>query len=552
MPKNFHRAQRKELGEMRLYEALASMLKEVGADAVFGVMGDANMKMISAFSASGGRYVKAVHETGAITMADAYYRMSGSLGIATVTHGPGLTNSLTGLTEAARSRSAVLVISGDIPAEPGHDQLIDIRQIALTAGALFDQIFTPRTAARDFSRAVRRAIAGRLPLVLDVPAEMLEGECEVTQMIEALGTTATEVPDEGELDDALGVLLSARRPVLIAGRGAIASEATQSMVELAERTGAFLGTSVLGKGAFEGQTRNIGIVGSLATEVAQTILAESDCIVSFGASLNYFTSMNGDLLRGKRVIHVDLEPGAMGNYSRVDEAIIGDALAVAESMNRLLDEAGVTTKDSSWVESYLDELLSHAEDLPAPHNSAGTVDIRHAAASLAKILPDEIGLVSDVGRFNAGTWPFIDATNPRDFLGMSSFGSIGLGLAGAIGAAVARPGLPIVLLVGDGGLMMHLGELITAVRERLPIIIVVWNDDAYGFEYFRLERYGFDPHYSKNYFPDFAPIAEAFSYQTKTVRSLTELERTAELWRDGLNGPILIDIKLDADHNIAH
>ena len=170
--------------------------------------------------------------------------------------------------------------------------------------------------------------------------------------------------------------------------------------------------------------------------------------------------------------------------------------------------------------------------------------------ALNDVLPDRFAMISDVGRYNAGTWPFIHVADARDFFGMNTFGSIGLGLAGAIGTSVARPGLPVVLLVGDGGLMMNVGELTTAVRDGLPLIIVVFNDDAYGYEHFRLHRWGFDPDYSKNDFADFAAVAAGFGIEARTVRSREDIAACSKLWQDGLSGPVVVDVKIDPYHNL--
>ncbi|MGV9868787.1 thiamine pyrophosphate-binding protein [Rhodococcus koreensis] len=538
---------------MKLYSVIGSLVASLDTDAMFGVMGDANLELVASFRDQGHRYVRAVHETGAVVMADAYFRASGRVGIATVTHGPGLTNAITGLTEAVRARSEVLLISGTTPPDPmdpGYEQRIDLRQVAATAGAIYEQVYTPASVGRDLTRALQRMRSERRPVLLDVPARMVHDDCPEPQTLEPIAWAGPRRPSESELDATLGLITSVNRPIIIAGRGAVVSDAAPSLVALAENIGALLGASVLAKDLFAREKRNIGIMGNLSHEAAQNALAEADCIICFGASLNSMTVADGDLIRGKKIVHVDLDPAAINHFSRADQCIVGDAKAVADTMNDVLRETGWTARHTDWVDRHISALASHSTALTDEHVADGFVDVRAAAAALNDALPTSFGVVSDVGRYNAGTWPYIHAGDPRDFLGISAFASIGLGVAGAIGAAVARPGLPIVLLVGDGGLMMSVSEISTAVRERLPIIVAVFNDDVYGFEYFRLERFGFDPDYSKNDFADFTGIAQGFGVPGRTVRSVDDIVACTDLWRAGLTGPVLLDVKIDPAHNL--
>ena len=538
-----------KMAVMELHKAIGTMLAGLGTT-MFGVMGDANLHIVSTYRSRGGRYVRAVHESGAVTMADAHHRAGGQLTLATVTHGPGLTNALTGLTEAVRARSQVLLVSGTTPLDPHHDQRIDVAQVARTAGAAYERIYTPDSAGRDVSRALQRARGDRIPVLLDVPAHLLHERCTRVQVLEPTAAAEPRPPRESELDGALGLLTAANRPIIVAGRGAVVSGAAPALVTLAENTGALLAASVLAKDIFAGEKRSIGIMGNLAHDEAQQALSEADCIVSFGAALNSMTTVDGDLVGGKKIVHVDIDPAAINLYTRVDEAVVGDAGAVAKAMNAMLAESGWAPEPSGWVERTASAVASRAELLTDEHVVETFIDVRAAAMALNDVLPKNFALISDVGRYNAGTWPYIHVADPRDFLGISAFGSIGLGLAGAVGAGVARPGLPVVLLVGDGGLMMSVGELTTAVREALPLIIVVLNDDAYGYEHFRLVRYGFDAAYSKNDFADFTGIAGGFGIESRTIRTVADLEGCSELWREGLTGPVLLDVKIDPFHNL--
>ncbi|ODA74781.1 thiamine pyrophosphate-binding protein [Streptomyces sp. AVP053U2] len=537
---------------MKVFHALADALAAHGVDTVFGLMGNANLLYLPAFADAGGRFVAVAHEAGAVAMADGRARMSGGIGVASVTHGPAFTNALTPLVEAARSHSQVLLITGDPPPVPTHFHHFDIATVAVAAGAGYERVHRPTSLVADLNRAVQRIVAERRPVVLNVPIDLMQveaGEQAPVALPVAPGPLAA--PEAEALDGALGLIGSAKRPLVLAGHGAAAAGAREALVELADRTGAALATTVLGKEMFAGHPRDIGIFGSLAHSVASTVIAESDCVVAFGASLNMWTALNGELFRGKRVVHVDTDPARFGSYTPVDEPVAGDARRTAEAMNALLDQAGVTAANSAWAEHVAGQLAGFSpQDDVDDRSGADTVDIRTAMIRLDRILPAERNVVSDIGRFDVGVWPYLRVADPLHFTVMGGFGSIGLGVAGAIGAATADTGRPVVAAVGDGGFMMHLSEFTTAVRHRLPLVVVVLNDGAYGAEHYKLRNHGYDPAYSAFAWPDLAGLATTMGARALTVRKAEELDAVGDLLPT-LGGPLLVDVRLDPDVNLV-
>ncbi|MEW1819303.1 thiamine pyrophosphate-binding protein [Arthrobacter sp. NPDC080031] len=537
---------------MKLYEAMASMIAKLDSEVLFGLMGDANLHMICDYRKAGGRYIRTVHEAGAVSMADAYHRSSGRTGLATITHGPGLTNAMTALTEAARARSEVLVISGSTPAEPTNPQRIDLAQIAATAGALYERAYKPETIGRDLTRALQRMKTSRLPVLFDVPSDFQSWELETPQIAHMPHAQRPRSPFAAEVEPALELILASERPIIIAGRGAVVAEAEEELAQLAEQTGALLGTTIAGKELFRSNARSIGIVGGLSDERAAAILSDSDCLIAFGAALNNWTSFDGTITQGKRVVQIDQDGAAINAYTPVDCGVIGDVRAVAATMNEILS-GNMEPERSAWLARMTPATSRAAASSFTPAvTSPGTVDIREAATALNKVLPADIAFVSDVGRFNVGTWPYLHAASPEALLTMNYFASLGLGISGAAGISAARPGKPTLLAVGDGGLMMGVGELATLVRESFPVIVTAWNDDSYGFEHFRLERYGFDADYSSNDFSDLAALAAGMGMRARTIRSIEDIEQAAELWTNGLTGPVFLDIKIDPHHNLIH
>jgi len=534
---------------MQVHEAIAAALLEHEVDTVFGLMGDANMLYLTSYQKQGGRFVGAAHEGNSVGMADAYSRISGKIGVASVTHGPALTNTLTSLVEAVRSRSSVLLITGDTPPEPTYFQQVDISAVAAAAGAGYEKVYRPKTLVRDINRALQRAASEQRAIVLDIPIAMMRAEATDQADTGRAVAPPRGTPDQDALERAVGLALSANRPVVLAGRGAVDSGAREELIGLAERLGAPLATTLLGKDYFAGQPQNLGIYGNLSHPVASGAIGEADCVLAFGASLNAYTSHGGSLFTGKRVVQVDADAGRFGWYTPVQEPIAADARLTAEAMNSLIDEAG-HKPNTGWVRGLEKALADYSPRATFKDRSGvDTIDIRSAMIRLDELLPQQHNLVTDIGRFVIGAWPYLHVDDPANFTTMGAFGSIGLGMGGSIGTALARPDRLTVAVFGDGGFMMNVSDLTTAVREKLNMLYVVLNDGAYGAEHYKLRDYGVDPDYSLTSFPDLARMAEAMGLRSATVRKVEELDVVPELLAGG-DGPCLIDVRIDPAINI--
>ncbi|MBB5157343.1 thiamine pyrophosphate-binding protein [Saccharopolyspora phatthalungensis] len=536
---------------MKVYEQLASLLQAHGVDTVFGLMGDANMYLTSAFELDGGRFVRAVHEAGALSMADVYARMTGRPGVATVTHGPGFTNTLTALVEAARFPAPILLITGDPPAEATHLQRLDIGAVCASLGVAHERIHRPDTVVRDFARALRRLRGSGAPVVLNVPLPISVAEsASEGQVAEPVWPTQIAPVTGGALDQALGLVAASSRPIVLAGRGVVAAAAEAELVALADLLGAPLFTTGLARGLFRDHPRHLGIMGSLSHEGASQILNDSDCVLAFGAALNKYTTLGGELFQDKRLLQVDVDPSKLGWLVQPDESIVGDARAVAATMTAELRAGGFSGSDS-WRARSVEAAAMIRTWTPADQRSGPrTVDIRVVSQRLNQALPVDCTIVSDVGRFVAGVWPYLDRCRPGRFTAMTGFGSIGLGVAAGIGAAVAGVSELTVALVGDGGFMMHASELATAARERLPLLVLVFNDGAYGAEYHKLTALGFDPRHAYNDWPDLSAVASAAGAEAHLVTQLEDVDVLAKRVAS-LEAPLVVDIRLDPTHHLS-
>jgi len=535
---------------MRFHEAFAYSLVAQGGTSLFGVLGDGNLFLADSFQRlAGGQFYSMANESAAVLAANGYAATSGKLGLATVTHGPGLTNTVTALVESVRDRQPLVLIAGDTAILDRQSiQNIPQRDVVSWTGAGFEQVRAPQTAHEDLARAIRTALVDRKPVILNVPAEFQHCDVDPLPPVPRRSASRQAVePDADALDAAVGIIASARRPIVLAGRGVDHPAGRAALLRLADRIGAPVATSLRGKDLFRGTAHDLGIFGGLAHEVASDVIARADTIVAFGAGLNRWTAADGSLLKGKALVHVDTELAALNQWYPTDAALVGDATAVADRMVALLDDAEIVS--SGFADLEMTERLAKRSDAATYRDlsTADTVDIRTALLRVDEAIPHDRTLVTDAGRFVIGAFSMVHVPDPTAFVYTMNFGSIGLGLGNAIGAYFGAPDRPVLLLCGDGGLMLGgLAEFNTAARHGVDLIAVVFNDRAYGAEHIQFLAQGMDPGNSMFDWPDFAAVAESLGGRGFTVRNLDELDKVlvAIAHRDR---PVLIDIKMDPE-----
>lgn len=505
-------------------------------DHVFGVMGNGNARFLDALDRTSATYTAVRHEAGGVVAADAHYRASGRLAAATATYGAGFTNTLTSLAEAAQARIPLVLVVGDEPTSGRRPW--DVDQIALASGVGARTYTVGRTdAAATVTLAIEHALAFRTPAVLAIPYDVAALDVGVPAALAELPELRLPQPlalrgefQSGALATAARALSTAKRPVLIAGRGAWISNAGTTLGALADATGAVTATTALGRGVFPDGRFDLGVTGGFGADTAMQLIGEADMVVVFGASLNQFTMRFGDLFSpGTRVVQVDTAPAA--THPHVGEYLRGDAAVVARALVEELD--GLDAEPSGWRETLDFEALRErdrgADDGLAPD---GRLDPRSVARRIAELLPDDRVVVSDGGHFIGWAnmyWPV--AAPDRMMMIGTAFQSIGQGWPSVPGAAMARPESTIVLTTGDGGGLMALADLESAVRAAGGRgMAVVWNDAAYGAEVnlYGLQGLARDPMLIPEV--DFAGLATAVGARGVEVRRLADLDVLDE-WR---------------------
>ncbi len=535
---------------MKLHEALARALAGQADTPLFGVVGDANAYLVDAFvRQQGGRYIAAANENGAVLMAIAAAMASGGTGFATVTHGPALTNCVTALAEGVRSCTPIVLLCGDTPvADRENLQNIEQRDVVLAAGAGFEQMRSAASAQADLARAVRRARAERRPIAFNMPADILWSEVEAETIAWSLPAAGRVTPEGEALDNAIGMIAAARRPVVLAGRGAIDAASRAALLRLARRLQAPLATTMRARNLFRGEDHVLGVFGTVSTPQAADAILRADCVIAFGAGLNFHTTAQGAFLRGKRVIQIVDRPEDAGRGAVADVALTGHPADIADSFLHWIEAAEIPAS------GFTGELPAQGLDIPpagaATRHRPGTVDFLPALTRLEALLPADRVLVTDAGRWMVRSYATLTAPQPRDHVTSASFGSIGLGMASAIGAAAVNPGRTTVMFCGDGGFMLgNITEFNTAVRAGMDIVTVVFDDGSYGAEHIQLRDKQIDTGISLFDWPDLVAVATALGGAGVTISAESDLDALpAALAARDRQRPFMIRVMLDPDH----
>ncbi len=529
-------------------EAVGRTIAELGASHVFGVVGSSNFHVTNALIDAGVPFTAARHEMGAACMADAYSRATGDVSIISVHEGCGLTNAMTGITEAAKCHTPVLVLTGDTASGDVTDNFYIDQDAAVAAiGAVPMRVHSASSAVADAAKAYHTARLDRATVVLSLPVDIQDEHTDFdAASVPPVPVKLPPGPSPQALEQLVEVLGTAERPVIVGGRGAWGAAA--ELRRLAEVSGALLATSAAGRGLFVGDEWALDIMGGFATEGAAELIAGADVLVAFGAGLNKWTTREGSLVQDTRVVQVDDREKAIGFHRPVDIGILGDAAVVAAAAADLIAErypgrVGYRTPEiGERVKA-----VRYWKDQPfTPLREPGRVDAQELINALDAMLPMERVVVTDGGNVNCYAGAHLRVPDERGYCIPLSFQSIGLGLSSAIGAGIAQPERMPVVGTGDGAFMMTLVELDTAVRLRMGMVVIVFNDDAYG-----AEVNIFDHQTDKLdtvRFPDtdIAAIARGYGCEAVTIRSIDDLGAVRP-WLDGpRDRPFVIDAKIPA------
>lgn len=547
----------KKLDTMTGAKALMTAMEKEGVRQVFGLPGGANLPMYDEFARCDIRHILVRHEQSAAHMADGFGRVSRKAGVCFATSGPGATNILTGLATAQADSAPMVAVTGQVPVNMiGRDAFQESDIIGMANPAI-KYAYQPRTAAQ-VPDAVKKgfyiAETGRPgPVLIDVPKDVQinESEMEFPDEFRIPGYHPWTDPDVVAVKKAIEMLLHAEKPVILAGGGTIISSAFAELQAVAETLMLPVVTTFKGKGAFpETHPLSLGPIGMHGHAEANRVMAEADCVLAIGTrfsdrSVGTFEAFEKRL----KIIHIDVDPAEIGKNQTTQVAVVGDVRASLRIMIKLLLQQSIKkTEETPWLKHVRETKAYWKENLKLHPGEMGAAKVLR---KLRELLPKESVITTEVGQHQMWASLFYDVIQPGTFFSSTGLGTMGWGFPAAIGAKVARPGVPVVDIAGDGSFSMTENSLATAVLEDIPVIVFLLNNFTLGMvaqwqrTFYDRRMIGVD----QGKCPDYVKLAQSYGAQGIRAQSMDELDGAI---RNALSSDVatVIDIPIDPEEDV--
>ncbi|MHC1635251.1 MAG: biosynthetic-type acetolactate synthase large subunit [Candidatus Methanospirareceae archaeon] len=516
-------------------EIVVEELKSEGVKVAFGIPGGALLDLYDVlYNEDTIRHILMRHEQCAAHAADGYARVSGKTGVCIATSGPGATNLVTGLTNANMDSSPVVALTGQVPtAAIGSNAFQEASTFTITMPITKHNFLVKRT--EDLPKVIHNAFyianTGRKGVVLvDLPKDVLAGVAEVDLHPKEtfMGYKPNIKPNQAQIKKAVEALINADRPLILAGGGVIAANATEELRHLAEFLGAGVVTTLMGKGAIpEGHPLCLGMAGMHGHIYANMAIKECDVLLAVGTrfsdrttgwQLDYFAP-------DATLIHVDIDAAEINKNVEVDIPIVGDAkLALVDIIRRLEKKKVEGDKRSVWVQR-IREMHSACEECIKDVKKGASMS-EMFIKELNRILDEDVIVTTEVGQCQMFAAHYYMTKKPRTFISSGGLGTMGFGFPAAIGAKVAAPDKKVVDIAGDGSFLMSCQELATCIENDIQVVVCIFDNRYLGMvrqwqELFYDKKYS---HTNLGVLPDFVKLGEAFGCYAERVEKPEELE----------------------------
>ena len=529
-------------------EIVIACLKEQGVDTVFGYPGGAILNIYDALYKHSDEihHVLTSHEQGAAHAADGYARASGKVGVCLATSGPGATNLVTGIASAYMDSSPVVAITCNV-ANPilGKDsfQEIDIAGISMPITKYNFIVKDVKELAGVLRRAFRIARSGRPgPVLVDITKDVTAAETEYEPKSIAVASMQ-ELPVAEKLTEAISLLRAAKKPCIMAGGGAILSEAAPALKRFAHKLDAPVCCTLMGQGAFDqNDTLYTGMVGMHGTKTSNYTVSDCDLLVVVGARFSDRVAGSPKQFAAKaKILQIDIDEAEVNKNIHVAAALIGDAGQILSCLAESLEQ--------QHHREWLSEISRRKEQFPLQVGEGLTGP--RVIRELDALTPDDAIIVTEVGQHQMWAAQHYSYRNPRTFLTSGGLGTMGFGLGAAIGAQSAMPERVVVNVAGDGCFRMNMNELATVAREELPLIELIVNNHALGMVR-QWQTLFYEKRYSSTVLRDhvdYCKIAEAMGIRAYCVTSVEEL-RAALSEAVASRKPAVLDVRIDSDEKV--
>ena len=530
-------------------EIVIACLEEQGVDTVFGYPGGAILNIYDGLYKHGEiRHILTSHEQGASHAADGYARATGKVGVCFATSGPGATNLVTGIATAYMDSVPIVAITCNVGNSLlGKDsfQEVDITGITMPITKYNFIVKDVNNLAGVIRRAFKIARTGRPgPVLIDITKDATSDSAEYTKMEPEEIKPDVNLITEEDLETAVKLIRESEKPMIFVGGGAILSNASEELLEFAEKVNAPVCDTPMGKGAFSGEhPLYVGMLGMHGTKYANFGVCKCDLLITVGS--RFSDRVSGDTSRfamGAKVLQIDVDPAEINKNVMTSASVIGDVKEVLKRLNPMLEQQN----HSRWIE-YINDLkvrfpMKYDQDrLTGPY----------VVEEIYRATKGDAIICTDVGQHQMWTAQYYKFSKPRTLLTSGGLGTMGYGLGAAIGAKLAKPEKTVINIAGDGCFRMNMNDLATASRYNIPVIEVILNNHVLGMVR-QWQTLFYDEHYSAttlNDKVDFVKVAEALGCRGIRVTSKEEL---APALKEAMEcgGPVVLDCQIDSDDKV--
>ncbi len=537
--------------------SLMIALEKEGVEIAFGLPGGANLPIYDELYKSNIRHVLVRHEQSASHMADGFGRVSRRPGVCFATSGPGATNIVTGIATAQADSAPMIAITGQVPSKMiGRDafQESDIIGITNPIVKYAFQPMTPNEIPEVVKKAFYIASTGRPgPVLIDIPKDVQQNEAEIhfPNEVKIRGYHPWVDPDITQIERATEMLLSAERPIILAGGGVIISSAFAELQSIAELLMIPVVTTFKGKGAFpENHPLSLGPIGMHGHAEANKMMTEADCVLACGSrfsdrSVGTFEEFEKNL----KIIHMDVDPAEIGKNQTTNVAVVGDVKTSLRIMVKMLIQKAIKRNgENAWSKRVKETKEYYRENLKVhPHPLAASKVLK----KLREVLPAQSIVTTEVGQHQMWASLFFDVIHPGTFFSSTGLGTMGWGFPAAIGAKAARPDVPVLDIAGEGSFNMTENSLAVSVLEDIPVIVFLLNNFTLGMvaqwqrTFYDRRMIGVD---LKNC-PDYVKIAEAYGAQGIRAQTIDEIGKAVQT---AIKSDVatVIDIPIDPQEDV--
>ncbi len=541
---------------------LLECLKREGVDTVFGYPGGTVINLYDElFSFKDIRHILPRHEQAGVHAADGFARATGRVGVAIATSGPGATNTVTGIATAYMDSIPLVVITGQVPtALIGNDAFQEVDIIGITRPCTKHNFLVKDV--KDIATIIKKAFyiarTGRPgPVLVDLPkdVQIATAEFEYPETIELRSYKPTVEGHPKQIEKAVSMLLEAKKPVIYVGGGAISGDAAGELTALATKLHIPVTTTLMGLGAFpEDNPLSLKLLGMHGTYFANMAVTNCDLLVAVGARFDdRVTGKIATFAPHAKIIHMDVDPTSIRKNVRVDLPIVGQVKDVLGRMLKALKESGdKVAAFNAGIEPWLAEIEGWKQKHPMTYKQTSTViKPQFVIQKLRELSESDAIVATDVGQHQMWTAQFFGFREPRTLLSSGGLGTMGFGLPAAMGAQAAFPNRQVIAVCGDGGFQMNLQEMATLVQNRLPVKIVILNNNFLGMVRQWQELF-FDKRYSQTCLElpiDFIKLAEAFGAKGFQATKPDEVETTIKKAFE-TPGPVIMEFKIAREEKV--